>query len=253
VPAGPNIDPRKADQYSLGYFTKLFRNRIKFSAETYYKHFYNYIDYAPHANMIYNPLIEGEIRKGEAWSYGLELMLHKSLGRFSGWIGYTYSRVFVKTPQVNNGDAYRAFQDRPHHITLFLAYDTKKRWGFSANWIFMSGAAISTPESFYEYNGYTVPVYGEKNNDRLPNYHRLDLSANFRLNKDESKRFRHNLILNLFNVYGHNNPYFLSFNRIPTSGGDYVIPADHSTKQNRVPTTLSVSEIIPSINYQFKF
>ena len=141
----------------------------------------------------------------------------------------------------------------PGSIAGLFAYDTEKRWGFSANWIFMSGAAISTPESFYEYNGYVVPVYGEKNNDRLPNYHRLDLSANFRLNRDESKRFRHNLILNLYNVYGHNNPYFLSFNRIPTSGGDFVIPADHSVEQARVPTTLSVSEIIPSINYQFKF
>ena len=253
VPAGPNIEPRKADQYSLGYFTKVFKHRIRFSAETYYKHFYNYIDYAPHANMIYNPLIEGEIRKGEAWSYGLELMLHKSVGRLSGWVGYTYSRVFVKTPEVNYGESYRAFQDRPHHITLFLAYDTEKRWSFSANWLFMSGAAISTPVSFYDYNGYVVPIYDEKNHDRLPNYHRLDLSANFRLNRDEKSRFSHNLILNLFNIYGHNNPYFLSFNRIQNSDGDFVIPADHSSDQYRIPTTLSVSEIIPSINYQFKF
>jgi len=253
VPAGPNIKPRKADQYSLGYFTRLFKNKIKFSAETYYKHFYNYIDYAPHPNMLYNPLIEGEIRKGEAWSYGLELMFHKSFGRLNGWIGYTYSRVFVKTPEVNKGASYRAFQDRPHHITFFLSYDTEKRWSFSANWIFMSGAAISTPVSFYDYNGYVVPLYDEKSNDRLPNYHRLDLSANFRLNRNETARFKHNLILNLFNVYGHTNPYFLSFNRIQDSGGEYIVPADHSSPQNRVSTALSVSEIIPSINYQFKF
>ncbi|MEN8224100.1 MAG: TonB-dependent receptor [Bacteroidota bacterium] len=253
VPAGPNIEPRKADQYSLGYFTKLFRNRIRFSAETYYKHFYNYIDYAPHANMLYNPLIEGEIRKGEAWSYGLELMLHKSFGKLSGWIGYTYSRIFVKTPEVNHGQEYRAFQDRPHHITFFLSYDTGKRWSFSANWIYMSGAAITSPVSFYDYNGYVVPVYDEKNNDRLPDYHRLDLSASFNLHKNENARFKHKFILNLFNVYGRTNPYFISFSRIQNQNGHYVIPADHSAVNYRIPTALSVSEIIPSINYQFKF
>ena len=252
VPAGPNIKPRKADQYSLGYFTGFFKQRIKFSAETYYKQYYNYIDYAPRANMLYNPLIEGEIKSGEAWSYGLELMLSKPFGKLTGWVGYTYSRIYVKTPGVNNGASYRAFQDRPHNFTVFASYDTKKRWAFSANWILLSGAAISTPESFYDYNGYTVPYFGEKNNDRLPFYHRLDLSANFRLNKHESTRYKHNLILNLYNVYGRTNPYFLSFNRI-SSSGDYIIPADHSQPQHLVPTTLSASEIIPSINYQFKF
>ncbi len=253
VPSGPNIKPRKADQYSLGYFTSLINKKIKFSAETYYKHYYNYIDYAPHANMLYNPLIEGEIRPGEAWSYGLEMMFHKPFGRLTGWIGYTYSRIFAKTPGVNNGSPYRAFQDRPHNLTIFIAYDTKKRWSFSANWILLSGAAITTPVGFYDYNGYVVPIYGEKNNDRLPVYHRLDVSVNFRLNKDEAVRYKHNLILNLYNVYGRNNPYFLSFNRISDPEGDYVIPADHLHTQELVPTTLSVSEIIPSINYQFKF
>jgi hypothetical protein len=253
VPSGPNIKPRKADQYSLGFFTSFLNNKIKFSAESYYKHFFNYIDYAPHANMLYNPLIEGEIRQGEAWSYGLEMMLHKPFGKLTGWIGYTYSRIFANTPGINNGSTYRAFQDRPHNLTVFAAYDTKKRWIFSANWLLLSGAAISTPVGFFDYDGYVVPIYGDKNNDRLPVYHRLDISANFRLNKDMASKYKHNLILSLYNVYGRNNPYFLSFNRIENPNGEYYIPADHSQPQKLVPTTLSVSEIIPSINYQFKF
>jgi outer membrane receptor for ferrienterochelin and colicin len=253
VPSGPNIKPREADQYSMGYFTGFFGDRIKFSTETYYKHFYNYIDYAPHANMLYNPLIEGEIRTGEAWSYGLEMMIRKPFGRLTGWIGYTYSRVFVKSQGVNEGMTYRAFQDRPHHLTLFLSYDTEKRWSFSANWMLLSGAAITTPVSFYDYNGYVVPYYGEKNNDRLPAYHRLDLSVRFRLNREEGSRYRHSLIFNLYNAYGRTNPYFMSFNRIEGTGQDYVIPADYSGMQELVPTSLSVSEIIPSVNYQFKF
>lgn len=253
VPSGPNIKVSKADQYSLGYFTGLFNDRISFSTEAYYRHFHNYIDYAPHANMLYNSLIEGEVRIGEAWSYGLEMMLRKPFGRLTGWVGYTYSRMFVKTPGVNMGKSYRAYQDRPHNLTVFIAYDTKKRWKFSANWLLLSGAAISTPVSFYDYNGYVVPLYGDKNNDRLPAYHRLDISVNFRLNKDEYARYKHNLLLNFYNVYGRNNPFFLSFNRMEGGNGDYVIPADHSVQQELVPTTISVSEIIPSINYQFNF
>jgi len=253
VPAGPNIEPRKADQFSLGYFNGFFKERIKFSAESYYRKYHNYIDYAPHANMLYNPLIEGELRPGEAYSYGIELMLRKPSGRFTGWIGYTYSRIFVKTPGVNDGKEYSAFQDRPHNVNIFLSYDTENRWTFSANWILLSGAAISTPIRFYDYNGYVVPEYGDKNNDRLPSYHRLDLSVNFRLNKNEQSRYRHNLILNLYNAYGRTNPYFLSYNRIVGQGGDYVVPADHSQANEIVPTAMSVSEIIPSINYQFRF
>jgi len=253
VPSGPTLEPQKANQYSLGYFTSFNKENLKFSAELYYKQFDNYIDYAPHANMLYNPLIEGEVRQGKAWSYGLELMIRKPYGYLTGWVGYTYSRVFAKTPGVNNGKSYRAFHDRPHSLTVFVSYDTKKRWTFSANWILLSGAAITTPVSFYDYNGYVVPVYGDKNNDRLPVYHRLDISANFRLNKDNAARYKHSLILNLYNVYGRNNPYFLSFNRIIDDGGDYIVPADHLKPQERVAATLSVSEIIPSINYQFKF
>ncbi|MDT8394363.1 MAG: TonB-dependent receptor [Bacteroidales bacterium] len=253
VPSGPNIDPQQADQYSLGYFTGLKGNILTFSGETYYKHYYNYIDYAPHANMLYNPLIEGEVRSGEAWSYGIELMLRKPLGRLTGWMGYTFSRVFVKTPEVNQGRVYRAFHDRPHHFTVFASYDTKKRWSFSANWMMMSGAAITTPVGFYDYNGYVAPIYDEKNNDRLPAYHRLDLSATFNLNRNENSQFRHSLSLNIYNAYGHTNPYFISFNRIEDADGDLVVPADHDQPGYRVTTELSVSEVIPSINYQFKF
>lgn len=253
VPSGPNIDPQGADQYSLGYFTTFKNNTFAFSAESYYKQFQNYIDYAPHANMLYNPLIEGEIRIGEAWSYGFELMFRKPSGKLNGWIGYTYSRVFVKTPEVNQGNPYRAFHDRPHHISIFASYDTQKRWHFSLNWLLMSGAAITTPQGFYSYNGYLAPIYGDKNNERLPVYHRLDLSAAFRLHASEKDRFRHSLSLNIYNAYGRTNPYFVSFNRVEGSGGDAVVPANHNDAGTRISTYLTVSEIIPSINYQFKF
>jgi len=251
VPAGPNIDPQKADQFTLGYFGKIFRSRLGFSAEGFYKLYSNHIDYKDNANMLYNPLIEGELRFGKAWSYGLELMVHKEEGKFTGWLSYTYSRSFSQTEDVNNNLAYPVYYDRPHNICLNLSYNTNKHWAFSATWIFLSGSATTTPVGFYTYNGYNIPIYGSKNNGRLPPYHRLDISVSCRLNKPE-KRFSHTLVLNLYNVYARLNPFSVNFNKFDNKG-NYVVPANLNGNYELVPTIISVAGIIPSVNYQIRF
>lgn len=251
VPAGPNIKPQKANQFTLGYFGKLFSSKLGFSAEGFYKHYYNHIDYKDNANMLYNPLIEGELRFGKAWSYGVELMLHKEKGKFTGWLAYTYSRSFSQTEGVNNNLVYPVYYDRPHNFCLNLSYNTNKHWAFSATWIFLSGSAITTPVGFYSYNGYQVPVYGSKNNDRLPPYHRLDISVTCRLNKP-GKRFSHSLVLTIYNVYARLNPFSVNFNKFDNNGS-FVIPSDLNGKNELVPTVISVAGIIPSINYQIRF
>ncbi|MFH1936555.1 MAG: TonB-dependent receptor [Bacteroidota bacterium] len=252
VPAGPNIQPLKADQLTLGYFLKFASSRLYFSAEIFYKYYRNHIDYADHANLLYNPLIEGELRFGKSWSYGAELMLQKPAGKLSGWIGYTWSRALVQTPEVNEGKTYPAAFDSPHNICLFISYDTRKRWSFSANWIYMTGNPVTTPIGFYYSNGYSVPLYGDKNNDRLPDYHRLDLSVVYRLNKPGA-RFRHSLAVTLYNAYGRANPFSVSFNKFRDDQGNFVIPSNHNGSYELVPTMISVAGIIPSVNYQFKF
>ena len=252
APSGPNIQPLKTDQITLGYFLKFASSRFYFSAEGFYKFFRNHIDYTDHANLLYNPLLEGELRFGTAQSYGLELMLQKPAGKLSGWIGYTWSRAQVKTPEVNDGNPYPAGFDSPHNLCLYLSYDTRKRWSFSANWVFMTGNPITSPVAFYQYNGYTVPVYGEKNNDRLPDYHRLDLSIVYRLNRP-GKRFRHQLAVTLYNAYGRANPFSESYNKYRDNQGRFVVPSNLDGNYELVPTVISVAGIIPSINYQFKF
>lgn len=252
APAGPNIQPLKTDQITLGYFLKFASASFYFSAEGFYKYFRNHIDYADHANLLYNPLLEGELRFGKGWAYGLELMLQKPAGKISGWIGYTWSRSLVETNGVNGGNPYPAGFDSPHNITLFLSYDTRNRWSFSANWVFMTGNPVTSPIGFYEFNGYSVPLYGEKNNDRLPDYHRLDLSVVYQLNKPDS-RFRHNLSVTFYNAYGRANPFSVSFNKFQDGQGNFIVPSNLEGDYELVPTTISVAGIIPSINYQFKF
>lgn len=252
IPSGPNIKPQRADQLTLGYFAQLFHSRILFSAEGFYKKLDNQIDYEDHANLLFNPLFEGELRFGTARSYGGELMIRKDKGRFSGWLAYTYSRSLKTINGVNESKEFPAFYDRPHDICLNLAYKAGWRWAFSANFIYMTGAAVTTPIGFYYYNGYSVPIYGDKNNDRLPDYHRLDISATLKLSKPERK-YQHNIVFNVYNVYGRKNPISVNFNKITDDNGNFVVPANLDGENERVPTLISVAGIIPSVTYNFKF
>jgi len=252
APAGPNIHPQKADQVSLGYFTQVFRTKLNFSAEIFYNMYHDHIDYKDHANLLFNHLLEGEIRNGEARSYGIELMVRKTEGDFTGWIGYTYSRTFVQTPEINSGKEYPAFYDRPHNVCIYLSYSSGKHWAFSANWIYMTGGAITTPIGFFYNNGYSIPVYGDRNNDRLPDYHRLDLSVKWTLSKP-GNHYQHSLILTLYNAYGRLNPFSVNFNKIQDGNGNIVVPSNLDEGYQLIPTTISVAGIIPSLNYQFKF
>jgi hypothetical protein len=252
APCGPNIKPQKSDQVSLGYYSQVFRTKLNFSAEIFYNIFHDHIDYKDHANLLFNHLLEGEIRDGKARSYGIELILRKTENNFTGWIGYTYSRTFVQTPEVNNGKEYPAFYDRPHNVCIYLSYTAGKHWAFSANWLYMTGGAITTPVGFFYNNGYSIPIYGDRNNDRLPDYHRLDLSVKWTLSKPE-QRYQHALILTLYNAYGRLNPFSVNFNKIQDGNGNIVVPSNLDGEYKLIPTTISVAGMIPSLNYQFKF
>lgn len=252
VPSGPNIKPQSGDQLAVGYFHRLKNAAFSFSAEAYGRIYNNTVDFTDHANLVYNPLLEGELRSGKAWSYGLELVFRKTEGKFSGWISYTWSRAISKVPEINGGKSYAANIDVPHEVMLNLSYDNYKRWLICLNWIYHSGLPVTTPVGFYNYNGVSVPVYGEKNNDRLPDYHRLDLSVMLRLSKPE-RRFQHSLSLNIFNLYSRKNPFSVNFSKFDDGNGNFLIPSDTEGNYELVPTQTSVSGIIPSINYKFRF
>jgi hypothetical protein len=252
APSGPTIKPQKADQVSFGYMKRFGHSKFHFSVETYYKKFYNQVEYKDHANMLYNPLIEGELRFGSAKSYGVEVLLRKSEGKFTGWIGYSYSRVNSTIEDINNGKAYPAFYDHPTTICFNLSYRNGRHWDFSANWIYLTGSAITTPVGFYQYNGYSVPIYGDKNNDRLPDYHRLDISVTLWLNRP-GNRFKHSIVFSIYNAYGRSNPFSLNFNKIMDDQGKFYIPSDLDGNYEIVPTKLSVAGAIPSLNYTFRF
>ncbi len=252
VPSGPNIKPQKADQVSAGYSTNVFKRKFRFSVEAFYKKLYNQIDYEDHANMLLNPLLEGELRFGEGNSYGVETLLHKNTGKLTGWISYTWSRAMKQIEGVNNGDMYPANYDRPHNLFVTLSYNSGRHWRFSSHWMYLTGAPFTSPTGFYYVNGYSIPIYGKKNNDRFPDYHRLDISITYALSKPE-KKFQHHLMLTIYNAYGRHNPFTQNFNKIMDDNGNFVVPTNFEGDVEIIPTSISVAGAIPSLNYTFRF
>jgi hypothetical protein len=250
LPSGVNIRPQRGDQVAVGYVKYFDKKHYKLTLEAYYKHMQNQIDYEPHANLLLNPLVEGELRFGKANAYGIEFLFEKTYGDLDGWVSYTYSRVFKKTKEINNGNKYPAFRDRPHDFSINLNYKLSTKTSLSANWSYYTGSAITTPVAFYNYNGYRVPLYGHKNNDRLPDYHRLDLGLKINFNPGES-RFKHSLKISLYNAYGRKNAISLNYNKIDENG-KLVVPVDLFGTSEFVFSQRDLLRIMPSISYKFE-
>ena len=253
LPSSPNIKPQRAQQVALGYLKYFQKKKIEISGEVYYKLMDNQIDYKPHANTLLNPLVEGELRFGKMNAYGLELMFKKSFGRLNGWVSYTYSRVMRKTEEINGGREYPAFQDRPHDFSIMLNYQIKRRLLFSAYWTIYTGSAFSSPTGFYTYNDVTVPIYGEKNNDRLPTYNRLDLALKFILNRDPKSRFQNSLTFSIYNALAHKNVVAVNFNKIEDDSGTLVVEANHVIERDLLVTQADLIRFLPSLTYKFNF
>lgn len=252
LPSSLNIQPQRSDQVALGYYHKLARSGISLVTETFYKKLYNQIDYATHAETLLNPFLESELRFGEAHAYGVEFQATKNEGRLRGTTGYSYARAKRTFPDLNDGKSYNAFSDRPHQINLTLSYDINLRWMIGMNWNYFTGAPFSSPVSFYNYNGLEVPVYGQKNNDRYPNYHRLDASATLKLNKNVEKKYQHSLTFSVYNVYGRKNSVFINFNKTEVSVRDFKVPSNVLVS-DRAISQFYLFQFTPAVSYNFKW
>ena len=238
IPSSINTVPELSDQVSLGYFRNFDDNNYEFSAEVYYKNLQHQVDYINHADLTFNPNPESQLTYGKGRAYGLELLLKKKYGRFTGWMGYTLSRTERNIPGVNHGNWYPAKQDRTHDISIVGMYDLSKVWSLSATWVYYTGNAVTFPTGLSIINNNIVFVYSGRNENRMPPYHRLDLGATRKLAKHG--KYESDLTFSIYNAYAHDNAYSITFEQNPT------------TKQiQAIQTTLF--RIIPSITYNFKF
>ncbi len=240
-PASPNIKPQLSDQVSLGYFRNFSDNRLESSVEVYYKKMTNSIDFRDHAQLLLNPRLEGELRIGEASSYGAEFYLKYDISGFSGWISYTYSRTVRDIPEINEGKPYPAPYDKPHDLAVVFSYDFSPRIGVSANWIYSSGIPFTLPSGRYEILGSILPLYTGRNEYRLPDYHRLDFSLSIRGKDKPDRRWRGEWNFSVYNAYARKNVWTLNF--IQDTGNPDLTYAEMTY----------LFSVIPAITYNFKF
>ena len=247
APSGQFIDPQLSNQYALGYFRNFKDKMYSLEVEAYYKNTDNRIDYIDGSDLIGQDTIETEILKGESRAYGLEFLLRKNEGKFTGWIAYTVSKSEQRTPGgiagglgINNGNWYNTPYDRTHDISISGAYKLNDKWSFGTNLVFQTGRPVTYPNGQYEYEGLSIASYAPRNSDRLPAYHRLDLSVNYKPNRKPNNRLKGEWVLGIYNAYSRKNAASISFGQNLETGANEA-------------TRTAIFGIVPSLTYNFKF
>lgn len=251
--------PQSGYQVNLGYFKNLRNDKYETSVEVYYKGLNNLIEYQdgalPSDNI--NDNTDNLLVFGTGRSFGVEFFLKKSIGKLTGWIGYTWSKTERKFAEINNGNPFPAKYDRRHDMSIVGTYRLSDRWTFGAAFVLATGNTLTLPTSYYIQNQDLLFNYGARNSTRMAPYHRLDISATIydkptKTKFDEAtqteivikKRFRSNFNFSVYNVYNRANPYFLYVdNDGDLFQGDFKI----TVKQ------VTLFPIIPSVTWNFEF
>lgn len=258
VPVTARIKPMTSQQVAAGLFYNLL-DSLNLSVEGYYKYMDNLLEYKDGASFWGSSQgWEDKVAMGRGWSYGVEFLAQKSLGRFTGWVGYTWSHTDRKFDRpgnlINDGRVFPAKYDRRHDISIVATYKFNENVDASLSWVFSTGNAttlamqeVDAGDGIVNDHGYywgnEVGYISNRNNYRMPNYHRLDASFNFHKKLKYGKR---TINISVYNVYNRQNPYMIysSYESV-WDGRDYV-----SYKSLR---QLSIFPIIPSISYSWKF
>jgi len=211
TPSGPYIKPAIVDQVAVGYFRNFADNKYEASVEAYYKHFDNLLDFKDGAELILNETLETELLQGQGRAYGLELIVRKTQGRFTGWVSYTLARSERQIEGINRGEYYPSNYDKLHDLSVVGSWAINPKLTLSGNFAFMTGRPITYPDARYNFEGIVVPRYGNRNGARTPAYHRFDLALNWKPGKHPERRWKGEWVFGVYNIYGRRNPYSIFF------------------------------------------
>lgn len=212
-----NIEPQQAQQYSLGFFKNFNNRELELSVEGFYKESENLLDYKIGSQLLLNEQIETEVIQGDGKAYGVELLVKKNDGVLNGWLGYTYSRSFVKLDSefeeevVNNGEFFPSNFDKPHDFSLVANYRFTKRINASMNFVYQTGRPVTYPVGSYTLNNENFVFYSDRNRFRIPDFYRLDVGFNLEGNHKKEKVIHTFWSFQIYNVLGRNNPYSVFF------------------------------------------
>jgi hypothetical protein len=245
-PSTELVQPQFGTQYSLGYYRNFKDNIWETSVEAYYKTMENQIEFKdgvlPSSGV--NDNLDNFLTFGRGEAYGAEFFIKKAFGKTNGWIGYTLSWTTRTFPELNGGETYFANYDRRHDLSVVVSHEINEHWTLGAVFVYASGNLIWLPTSLYFFEGNPVVNYGERNNYRMPAYHRFDLSATWIPNRRPDKKLKSSWNFSIYNVYSRLNPYFIY---LETTGS----PIDGNLKNTA--NMVSLFPIIPSVTYNFNF
>ncbi len=256
VPADAYIQPLIGDQVALGYFRNFRENTFETSVEVYYKWMENLIDFKPNAEILLNNNIETEVLEGRGFAYGAEFLVKKNIGKTTGWVSYTLAKTQRKIEGINDGEPYNARYDRTHDISVVASHTLNKRLTLSANWVYSTGSAVSFPVGKYNIDGKTVPYYDDsrRNQNRMPHYHRLDLSANLEGRNKANRRWQGSWNFSIYNAYARKNAFSISFEEVINGDPNFDEENDGPVTERKLSAVkLYLFSLIPSITYNFKF
>jgi CarboxypepD_reg-like domain/TonB-dependent Receptor Plug Domain len=217
-----HIDPQYSYQATGGVYHIFPKAGLSSSVELYFKKASDIVEYKDGADFITSPYIETVVLQGMQKAYGLEFMLQKTSGRLDGWISYTLSRseMLVQGEEayesINNGNPYPSNFDRPHVLNVVANYNINRRFSIGSNLVYMSGRPITYPTSLYYINNVAYIDYYARNQFRIPDYFRIDLSLNIEGNLKADKFMHSSWSLNVYNLLGRKNPQSI-----------YFIPQEH--------------------------
>jgi len=211
------IKPQSGDQVTAGYYRNFKSNTIETSVEIYYKHIRNGIDYKSGGQLIMNHHLETDVMNTKGKAYGAELMVKKTTGKLNGWVNYTYSRTLLKTDDslagelVNGGKYYPANYDKPHNVNFISNYRFSLRYSMSLNFVYSTGRPITLPVALFALGGGQRVYYSDRNQYRVPDYIRTDVSFSMEGNHRVKQRIHNSWSFGVYNLLGRKNVYSVYF------------------------------------------
>ena len=213
----PNIKPQQGGQLSLGLYKNFHSNTIETSVEVYYKQMLHFLDYKSGAKLLLNQHIETDVINTRGKAYGIEFLIKKNTGKLNGWFSYTYSRTFLQQDDalagqsINHGDYYPASFDKPHNANLIANYRFSHRYSLSVNMVYSTGRPITLPVAVFTLGGSTSLLYSDRNQYRIPDYFRTDVSFTLEGNHKLKQKAHNSWSVGVYNITARQNAYSVYF------------------------------------------
>jgi hypothetical protein len=248
------VPPAWGDQIVLGHKTTgIFGEGYNLDIEGYYRNMNDLFELNPFlpdaAGLAYSEVF----RFGDGYAYGTEVTLEKTSGRLSGFAGYSYSVTRRRFPgfntqllsAANRPRYYPPRYDRTNDLIVVANYQLTKKWRVTGSFYYATGQAYTEPTGHYNLTNdptggsdrWTL-VSGKLNANRLPDYHRMDISftRNGRMFKKYSTEFQFQII----NVYNRKNIWFYNL--------EFDANAQRASK-----TAIQQLPLLPSFSFTVSF